>query len=47
MVDYVGMREAVGRVFAMAERNRRRRHDEAQRRERCKNDRESEAEPNR
>jgi hypothetical protein len=45
MVDHIGMGKAGGRVLAVAERKRRRRHDEAKRRERCKNDREPKAEP--
>jgi hypothetical protein len=47
MVDHIGMREAVGRLLAMAEGKGRWRHDEAQRREPSKKDREPEAEPGR
>ncbi len=47
MVDHISMREAVSRLLAMAESKRRWGHDEAQRRERSKKDREPEAEPGR
>jgi hypothetical protein len=47
VIDHIGMGKAVGRVLAMTEGKRRRRHDEAKCRERCEYDPEPEAEPGR
>ena len=47
VIDHIGMGEAVDRFVAMAEGNRRRRHDEAQHRECCEYGRELKAKPGR
>jgi hypothetical protein len=43
MIDHIGMGQTVGRVLAVAEGQRRRRHDEAKSRQRRKDDRELKA----
>ena len=47
VIDHISMGEAVDRFVAMAEGNRRRRHDEAQHRECCEYGRELKAKPGR
>jgi hypothetical protein len=45
VIDHIGVGKAVSHMLAMAEGKRSGRHDEAERRERCENDRKPEAQP--